>query len=103
MSKTEYERFAEKTVTHKGKRVKGALLLAEEHAVLAATEALLAVMILKGVSRSALAEKVGHSKSAVSQLLNGRAGAQHNVSLRTLARYAHALGCQVDISLRRVR
>lgn len=87
--------FARKVVQRRGKAVLGAVLLAEEGTILEATEAVAGAMQQQGVTKKELARRLGVSKAAVTQML-GR-----GVGLRSLGRYAHALGCRVEIHLRR--
>jgi transcriptional regulator with XRE-family HTH domain len=67
----------------------------EERLVLEANEALLEAMEETQISRAQLADFIGASRAHVSQLLSGT----RNLTLRTLARLACALGKQVDIRL----
>jgi transcriptional regulator with XRE-family HTH domain len=53
----------------------------------------------RGVSRAALARRIGKSKAYVTQLLR----APRNITLRTLATLAWALGCRVRLALVRRR
>ncbi|MFZ3207712.1 MAG: helix-turn-helix transcriptional regulator [Geobacteraceae bacterium] len=47
-----------------------------------------------GLSQEAVAEKMGTTKSAVSRL---EAAGKHAPSLTTLKKYAHAVGCHLEI------
>jgi DNA-binding XRE family transcriptional regulator len=49
-----------------------------------------------GLSQEAVAERMGTTKSAVSRL---EAGGRHSPSVTTLKKYAHAVGCEVEIRL----
>ena len=59
----------------------------EERLILAATEAIYKAMEMRGISKAALAERLGSSKAHISQLLNG----SRNMTLRTFARIAFSL------------
>ena len=56
------------------------------------TEAICEIMETEGVSRQELARRIGRTKGFVSQLLNG----SRNMTLRTLAEIALALGQQAS-------
>ena len=49
-----------------------------------------------GLTQEAVAELMGTTKSAVSRL---EAGGKHAPSLTTLKKYAHAVGCRLEIKL----
>lgn len=68
--------------------------LEAERLILAASELILEMMEQNEVTRSDLAERINKSKGHVSQLLNGG----RNMTLRTLAELAHALGGRVELS-----
>ncbi len=70
-------------------------LFAEEGLILEVTEAIWASLKLKGWSQKELAEALGVSRSHVSQLLDGR----RNMTLRTLADIAFALGLEPKMKL----
>ena len=53
-----------------------------------------------GLTQDAVAERMGTTKSAVSRL---EAAGKHAPSLATLARYAQAVGCELQIKLVRPR
>ena len=53
-----------------------------------------------GLTQDAVAERMGTTKSAVSRL---EAAGKHTPSLATLARYAQAVGCELQIKLVRPR
>ncbi len=59
------------------------------------TEALVARMEVCGVSRSALAEKIGSSPAYVTKILRG----DTNFTLGTMAKIAAALDCELSIDL----
>lgn len=67
--------------------------LVGEAAVVNATEALVKAMDSQGVSRGELSRRIGISQPAVTQLLRG----DHALGVRTLARYAIALGLRVAV------
>ena len=80
--------FDQLTATARGRR-----LFEQEFLLISATELISALMQEKNVSRSELAERIGKSKSFVTQILRG----QHNMTLRTLADLAWALGARVQL------
>ena len=49
-----------------------------------------------GLTQDAVAERMGTTKSAVSRL---EAAAKHAPSITTLKRYAHAVGCDLQVRL----
>ncbi|HEY6415283.1 MAG TPA: helix-turn-helix transcriptional regulator [Acidimicrobiales bacterium] len=71
------------------------LELAQERLLLAASEAIVALMTEQGVKRTELARRLGMSKPHVTQLLDGR----RNLTLKTLARMAYALGAELHLSV----
>ena len=64
---------------------------AQDMAMLSVTAAIVNEMERQDVSRTALAERIGASKSLVSQFLNG----SRNMTVRTLADLAGALGKEI--------
>jgi transcriptional regulator with XRE-family HTH domain len=50
-----------------------------------------------GVSQAEVAERMGTTQSAVARLESGHG--KHSPSLATLRKYAHALGCRLDLRL----
>lgn len=50
-----------------------------------------------GVTQSELAERIGTTQSAIARLESGRGN--HSPSLATLQKYAHALGCRLELKL----
>jgi len=64
-----------------------------ERLILRTTELILSMMNDEGVTRKELAQRIGKSKGHVSQLLNG----ERNMTLRTLAEMAHALGYAIGV------
>ena len=67
--------------------------LAEEYAL---AREMLAARSRSGLTQEAVAEIMGTTKSAVSRL---EAGGKHAPSLTTLKKYAHAVGCRLEIKL----
>lgn len=65
--------------------------LEEEYAL---AKEMLAARARIGLSQEAVAEIMGTTKSAISRL---EAAGKHAPSLTTLKRYAHAVGCQLEI------
>jgi DNA-binding XRE family transcriptional regulator len=57
---------------------------------------MLAARSRSGLTQEAVAELMGTTKSAVSRL---EAGGKHAPSLTTLKKYAHAVGCRLEIKL----
>jgi DNA-binding XRE family transcriptional regulator len=49
-----------------------------------------------GLTQDAVAERMGTTKSAISRL---EAAGKHAPSLATLKRYAHAVGCELEVRL----
>lgn len=71
-------------------------LVAEETLILEATEAICERMEQSSdLTRKALAKRLGRSKGFVSQILRG----DRNMTLRTLAQFADALSCRVEVKL----
>jgi transcriptional regulator with XRE-family HTH domain len=70
--------------------------LRQEELILEATEALARALQSSGLTQSELAGRLGKTKGFVSQILGGG----KNLTLRTLADVAGALGCKVQIQLR---
>jgi transcriptional regulator with XRE-family HTH domain len=60
------------------------------------TEELLARMKSSGITRSALAEKIGTSPAYITKILRG----DTNFTLDSMVRIAQALGCEIDFKLR---
>lgn len=69
-------------------------LVEQETLIFEATEMLSELIEEFGVSRKELAEKLGRSKGFVTQVLSG----DRNMTLRTLADFAFALGHRVDLA-----
>jgi antitoxin HicB len=68
--------------------------LRAEDLLLAASCAIAEEMERQGLTKAALAGRMGRSRGHVTQLLSGR-----NLTLRTLAEVADALGCKVQLSI----
>ncbi len=58
-------------------------------------DACIAARAKSGLTQAQVAERLGVSQPAVARIESGK-----NVSLKTLRRYAHALGCTVKIELK---
>jgi DNA-binding XRE family transcriptional regulator len=67
--------------------------LEEEYALV---REMLAARSRSGLTQEAVAALMGTTKSAVSRL---EAGGKHAPSLTTLKKYAHAVGCRLEIKL----
>src|SRR6266702_6074892 len=67
--------------------------LEEEYALV---KEMLAARARLGLSQEAVAELMGTTKSAISRL---EAAGKHAPSLTTLKKYAHAVGCHLEIKL----
>ena len=65
--------------------------LAEEYALV---REMLSARARIGLSQEAVAERMGTTKSAISRL---EAAGKHSPSLTTLKKYAHAVGCHLEI------
>ena len=89
-SLTEYDRFEQSSLRNRQ-------LLRGEELIVEVTEALSEVMEKEGVNKTELADRLGNTKGFVSQLLAGG----RNLTLRTLASLADALGYHVRIVLSR--
>lgn len=68
--------------------------LAEEFALL---DAFLKARAAAGITQAEVAERIGTTQSAVARLESGRG--KHSPSLATLQKYAHALGCRLELRL----
>jgi transcriptional regulator with XRE-family HTH domain len=60
------------------------------------TEELVAVMKSRGLTRTALAEKIGTSPAYITKILRG----DTNFTLDSMARIAQSLDCEIDFKLR---
>lgn len=83
---TDYEVF--ETVSAQTRR-----LVRQEELILEVTEALAEAMNRQGVTKAELARRLGKSRGFVSQVLAGG----RNLTLRTIADVADALGCQIRV------
>ena len=68
-------------------------LYEEERLILWTTEEIAGAMVDQGISRADIAERLGTSRANVTQLLSG----SRNMTLRSLARLAHACGMRAAI------
>jgi transcriptional regulator with XRE-family HTH domain len=68
----------------------------QEELILEVTEAMARALRSSGLTQAELADRMGKSKGFVSQILGGG----RNLTLRTLADVAGALGCKVQIQLK---
>jgi len=50
-----------------------------------------------GITQAEVAERIGTTQSAIARLESGKG--KHSPSLDTLHRYAHALGCRLELHL----
>ena len=50
-----------------------------------------------GVTQAEVAERIGTTQSAIARLESGKG--KHSPSLSTLQKYAHALGCRLELRL----
>jgi DNA-binding XRE family transcriptional regulator len=50
-----------------------------------------------GITQAEVAERIGTTQSAIARLESG--GGKHSPSLATLQKYAHALGCRLELRL----
>lgn len=69
--------------------------LEEERLIVAATEHVCELMDDQSINRSELASRINRTKGYVTQLLSG----ERNLTLRTLAELAFALGSRVSVDL----
>lgn len=86
------QKFLEKALKRKG--FKGAYEEFEKEYVL--VRELLAARVRSGLTQEEVAERMGTTKSAVSRL---EAAGKHAPSVTTLKKYAHAVGCRLEIKL----
>lgn len=89
VARTDYERALADPSRRKALRA--------EELILEATEAITQMMERGKVSRAELARRIGRSRGAVTQMLNGG----RNLTLTTLAELADALDCRVQVRLQR--
>jgi transcriptional regulator with XRE-family HTH domain len=50
-----------------------------------------------GITQTEIAKRIGTTQSAIARLESG--GGKHSPSLATLEKYAHALGCRLELRL----
>ncbi len=73
-------------------------LLRQEAFILEATEKLSQALEKEGITRADLANRMGKSKGFISQVLAGG----RNLTLRTIADFSTALGCEPSIEIHRL-
>lgn len=88
---TEYELFQQKAEPNNK-------LLRQEAFILEATEQLSEALENEGITKAELADRLGKTKGFVSQVLTGG----RNLTLRTIADFSTALGCEPRIEIRRL-
>lgn len=86
----DHNAFLEKATKREGFR-KAYEDLAEEYALV---REMISARARIGLSQEAVAERMGTTKSAISRL---EAAGKHSPSLATLKKYAHAVGCHLEI------
>lgn len=86
IEKTGYQQFVEAASSRR--------LLEQESLILEATELLSDLMASEGITKSELARRLGRSRAYVTQALRG----QRNLTLRTLADLAGAVGYRVRLA-----
>lgn len=74
-------------------------IVQEESLILDATELVYGLLDSRGISKAELARRLDRSKGYITQLLDG----SRNMTLRTLADVAHAIGVQLEIRVKEVR
>lgn len=89
-AQTDYERFEQSSTAARR-------LLREEELILDVTDTLCEAMDRDGVSRADLARELGKTRGFVSQILDG----ERNLTLRTVAGVADALGYVVQFRMAR--
>jgi transcriptional regulator with XRE-family HTH domain len=67
----------------------------QEEFILVVTESIVFEMERRGITRSDLAERMGKTRSSISQYLNG----SRNLTCRTVADIVHAVGCKPHFEL----
>ncbi|MEE8076166.1 MAG: helix-turn-helix transcriptional regulator [Candidatus Binatia bacterium] len=85
---TDYEVFERSSVQNRR-------LLRQEALILEITEALSEALAREGITKAELANRLGKTKGFVSQILAGG----RNLTLRTIADVADALGCQIRVQV----
>ena len=77
---------------------KQARLLAQEETILEASEAIWEKALATKLNKDKLARRLGRTPAFVTQTLDGT----RNMTLRTLADYAHIMNCKVRITLEEI-
>jgi DNA-binding XRE family transcriptional regulator len=88
----EHEGFMERALTREGFQ-EAYQHLEDEYTL---TRELLRARSRAGLTQEAVAQRMGTTKSAVSRL---ESAGRHSPSVTTLKKYAHAVGCEVEIRL----
>lgn len=60
---------------------------------------LLKARMFAGLTQAQVAERMGTKTPAIARLESGGGNKQHSPSIMTLKKYAHAVGCHVEIKL----
>lgn len=60
-------------------------------------DAFMKIRAAAGITQAEVAERIGTTQSAIARLESG--GGKHSPSLATLQKYAHALGCRLELRL----
>ncbi len=60
---------------------------------------LLKARMSAGLTQAQVAERMGTKTPAIARLESGGGNKQHSPSITTLKKYAHAVGCHVEIKL----
>jgi transcriptional regulator with XRE-family HTH domain len=81
--------------TYEAMEIEDASGLRQEELIVEVTEALARALRTSGLTRSQLATRLGRTRGFISQVLGGG----RNLTLRTLADLAGALGCRVRVNL----
>jgi antitoxin component HigA of HigAB toxin-antitoxin module len=81
--------------TFESSSVKNRRLLRQEELILKAATALCQLLEREGITKAELAKRLGRTKGFVTQILAG----DKNLTLRTIADVADALGHSVDVGL----
>lgn len=71
-------------------------LLDQERLILDASELVYEMMELRGINRAELARRTGTTRGFITQVLSG----SRNMTLRTLADFAHTLGFRITLGTR---
>jgi transcriptional regulator with XRE-family HTH domain len=83
------------SIRHRKKKAEGQYerLLAQETLIVEVTEEICRVLDEQDVTRNELAQRLGKSKGFITQVLSG----ERNMTLRTMADFAAALGCRFRV------